>query len=72
MMERKDDVVLKMRQGVEGAAKRKGVNVVRGEGRVEDGAVVVDGERYPSTTSSCASAPSPRGFRASTWTTRRS
>ena len=47
MMERKDDIVLKMRQGVEGAAKRKGVEVVRGEGRVEDGAVVVGDERYP-------------------------
>ena len=47
MMSRKEDVVLKMRQGVEGAAKRKGVNVVRGEGRVDGDAVVVDGERYP-------------------------
>ncbi len=36
-----------MRQGVEGAAKRKGVKVVRGEGRVDGDAVVVDGERYP-------------------------
>ncbi len=47
MMSRKQDVVLKMRQGVEGAAKRKGVNVVRGEGRVDGDAVVVEGERYP-------------------------
>jgi dihydrolipoamide dehydrogenase len=47
MMERKDGIVLKMRQGVEGAAKRKGVRVVKGEGRVEGDAVVVDGERYP-------------------------
>ena len=47
MMSRKEDVVLKMRQGVEGAAKRKGVNVVRGEGRVDGDAVVVDGTRYP-------------------------
>ncbi len=47
MMERKEGVVLKMRQGVEGAAKRKGVTVVRGEGRVDGDAVVVDGERYP-------------------------
>jgi dihydrolipoamide dehydrogenase len=47
MMERKDEIVLKMRQGVEGAAKRKGVTVVRGQGRVEDGAVVVGDERYP-------------------------
>ena len=47
MMSRKEDVVLKMRQGVEGAAKRKGVNVVRGEGRVDGDAVVVGDERYP-------------------------
>lgn len=47
VMSRKEDVVLKMRQGVEGAAKRKGVNVVRGEGRVDGDAVVVEGERYP-------------------------
>ncbi len=46
MMSRKQDVVLKMRSGVEGAAKRKGVTVVRGEGRVDGDAVVVDGERY--------------------------
>ena len=47
MMERKEGIVLKMRQGVEGAAKRKGVDVVRGEGRVDGDAVVVDGERHP-------------------------
>ena len=47
MMERKDGIVLRMRQGVEGAAKRKGVHVVRGQGRVEGDAVVVDGERHP-------------------------
>ncbi len=47
MMERKDEVVVKMRQGVEGAAKRKGVNVVRGQGRVEEGAVVVGDEHHP-------------------------
>jgi dihydrolipoyl dehydrogenase len=46
MMERKDEIVLRMRQGVEGAAKRKGVEVVRGEGRVDGDAVVVDGERH--------------------------
>ena len=46
IMARKEDVVLKMRSGVEGAAKRKGVKVVRGEGRVDGDAVVVDGERY--------------------------
>ena len=47
MMERKDEIVLRMRQGVEGAAKRKGVKVVRGEGRVDGDAVVVEGERHP-------------------------
>ena len=47
MMSRKEDIVLKMRQGVEGAAKRKGVTVVRGEGRADGDAVVVGDERYP-------------------------
>ena len=47
MMARKEDIVLKMREGVEGAAKRKGVNVVRGEGRVDGDAVVVGDERFP-------------------------
>jgi dihydrolipoamide dehydrogenase len=47
MMERKEDVVLRMRSGVEGAAKRKGVTVVRGEGRVDGDAVVVGDDRYP-------------------------
>ncbi len=46
MMERKDEIVLRMRQGVEGAAKRKGVAVVRGQGRVDGDAVVVNGERH--------------------------
>jgi dihydrolipoamide dehydrogenase len=46
MMERKEGIVTRMRQGVEGAAKRKGVAVVRGEGRVDGDAVVVDGTRY--------------------------
>jgi dihydrolipoamide dehydrogenase len=44
MMERKDAIVLKQRAGVEAAAKRKGVEVVRGQGVLRDGAVVV-GER---------------------------
>jgi dihydrolipoamide dehydrogenase len=47
MMERKEDVVLRMRSGVEGAAKRKGVEVVRGEGRVEGDEVVVGDQRFP-------------------------
>jgi dihydrolipoamide dehydrogenase len=45
MMARKDEIVLKQRTGVEGAAKRKGVRVVRGEGRLDSGAVVVGDER---------------------------
>ena len=45
MMDRKEEVVLAMRGGVEQACKRKGVRVVRGRGSVEDGAVVVEGER---------------------------
>jgi dihydrolipoamide dehydrogenase len=45
MMSRKEEIVLKMRGGVESAAKRRGVEVVRGQGVVEDGAVVVDGRR---------------------------
>jgi dihydrolipoamide dehydrogenase len=47
MMARKDEIVLKMRSGVEGAAKRKGVKVVYGQGVVEGDAVVVDGEKHP-------------------------
>lgn len=45
MMSRKDEIVLKMRTGVEGAAKRKGVEVVKGQGVLKDGAVEVDGRR---------------------------
>jgi dihydrolipoamide dehydrogenase len=47
MMSRKEDVVLQMRRGVETAAKRKGVTVVKGEGRVDGDAVVVGDERIP-------------------------
>jgi dihydrolipoamide dehydrogenase len=46
MMARKDDIVLRMRGGVEGACERKGVTVARGQGVVEGDAVVVDGTRY--------------------------
>ena len=52
MMERKEEVVLAMRGGVEQACKRKGVRVVRGQGAVDSGdgqlSVVVDGERIPA------------------------
>lgn len=47
MMERKEEIVVQMRTGVENAAERKGVTVVRGQGVVDGDAVVVDGERYP-------------------------
>lgn len=46
MMSRKDDIVLKMRGGVEGACERKGIALVRGQGVVDGDAVVVDGTRY--------------------------
>ena len=47
MMARKDEIVLKMRGGVEAACKRKNVAVVRGQGTIENDSVVVDGKRYP-------------------------
>ena len=46
MMERKEEVVLKMRSGVEAACKRKKVNVVRGQGVIEGDAVVVGDQRF--------------------------
>ena len=47
MMERKEEIVLQMRGGVEGACKRKGVKVVKGTGRVEGDTVVVGDEVFP-------------------------
>ncbi len=47
MMARKDDIVSKMRDGVAGATKRKGVNVVYGQGSLDGGEVVVGDERFP-------------------------
>lgn len=47
MMARKDEIVLKQRRGVEAACKRKRVTVVRGHGRVEGDAVVVDAVAHP-------------------------
>ena len=47
MMQRKDEIVTGLRSGVEGIAKKKGVNVVYGHGEVEGDAVVVDGQSYP-------------------------
>jgi dihydrolipoamide dehydrogenase len=46
MMERKEEVVLKMRSGVEAACKRRKVDVVRGQGVIDGDAVVVEGTRY--------------------------
>ena len=46
MMERKDEVVLKMRSGVAAACKRKKVRVVRDQGVVEGDEVVAGGERF--------------------------
>lgn len=43
MMERKEEVVLAMRRGVEAACKRKKVEVLREHGVIEDGAVVAGG-----------------------------
>jgi len=45
MMERKEEVVLKMRGGVEAACKRRNVRVVKAHGVIEDSAVVADSER---------------------------
>ena len=46
MMARKEEVVLRMRNGVEAACKRKAVRVVKAQGRVDGDAVVADGTRY--------------------------
>jgi len=46
MMERKEEVVLKMRSGVEAACKRKKVKVVHGQGVVDGDAVDVGGQRF--------------------------
>jgi dihydrolipoamide dehydrogenase len=46
MMARKEEVVLKMRSGVEAACKRKKVRVVRERGVIEGDEVVAGGERF--------------------------
>ncbi|MBC5804767.1 MAG: dihydrolipoyl dehydrogenase [Candidatus Eremiobacter antarcticus] len=46
MMARKEEIVVKQRNGVEAACKRKHVTVVRGEGTIEGDAVVVAGARH--------------------------
>jgi dihydrolipoamide dehydrogenase len=45
MMQRKEEVVLTMRGGVEAACKRRKVRVVKGQGVLDDGAVRVGDER---------------------------
>jgi len=46
MMERKEEVVLRMRNGVAAACKRHDVRVVKAQGIVDGDAVVADGERH--------------------------
>jgi dihydrolipoyl dehydrogenase len=46
MMERKEEVVLKMRSGVAAACKRHKVDVVKAQGIVDGDAVVADGTRH--------------------------
>ena len=47
MMERKQEIVLRMRSGVESACKRHKVNVVHGHGVIIGDTVKVGGDRYP-------------------------
>ncbi len=47
MMARKQEIVEKMRAGVEAACKRREVTLVRGHGVIEGDAVVVDGTAFP-------------------------
>jgi dihydrolipoamide dehydrogenase len=46
MMARKEEVVLKMRSGVEAACKRKKVRVVRAQGVIDGDEVVAGGDRF--------------------------
>ncbi|MEQ8834846.1 MAG: dihydrolipoyl dehydrogenase [Miltoncostaeaceae bacterium] len=62
MMERKDEIVLQMRGGVEGACKRKGVNVVKGTGRVDGETVVVDDQVFPYDQLVVAVGTEPSGL----------
>jgi len=47
MQARKDEIVLKMRRGVEAACKRHQVKVVQEEGRLQSDQVVAGGETFP-------------------------
>ena len=62
MMSRKDDIVGKMRGGVQGACERKGVAVVKGQGVVDGDAVVVDGTPYPYDHLIVATGTEPAGL----------
>ena len=62
MMERKEEIVLQMRGGVEGACKRKGVKVVKGTGRVEGDTVVVGDEVVPYDQLVVAVGTEPSGL----------
>lgn len=62
MMERKQEIVLQMRSGVEGACKRKGVNVVYGQGRVDGETVVVDDQVFPYDQLVVAVGTEPSGL----------
>jgi dihydrolipoamide dehydrogenase len=62
MMSRKDDIVLKMRGGVQGACERKGVQVVTGQGVVDGDAVLVDGTRYEYDHLIVATGTEPAGL----------
>jgi len=62
MMARKEDIVGKMRGGVQGACERKGVTVVKGQGVVDGDAVVVDGTRYEYDHLVVATGTEPAGL----------
>jgi dihydrolipoamide dehydrogenase len=62
MMARKEDIVGKMRGGVQGACERKGVAVVKGQGVVDGDAVVVDGTRYEYDHLVVATGTEPAGL----------
>lgn len=62
MMERKDEIVLQMRGGVEGACKRKGVTVVKGTGRVDGETVVVGDQVFPYDQLVVAVGTEPSGL----------
>jgi len=62
MMARKEDIVGKMRGGVQGACERKGVAVVKGQGVVDGDTVVVDGTRFEYDHLVVATGTEPAGL----------